>query len=195
MPNFILASGSPRRRAFFEELGWDFETQAAKIEEKMLPGETPQDMVRRLAEAKAAEVYHRNEGRWVVGADTTVVIDGTILEKPADEADARRMISMLQGRTHTVMTGVSVITPDGAGASAVEKTDVTFRSLSEGEVAAYVATGESMDKAGAYAIQGHGTLLVERISGCYFNVVGLPLERLSEILSELGWPLAEQWRR
>ncbi|MDL2298416.1 Maf family protein [Synergistaceae bacterium OttesenSCG-928-D05] len=193
-PKFILASGSPRRRAFFEELGWDFEVQAAQVTEDVIPDEAPQDMVRRLAEAKAADVYHKNEGRWVVGADTTVVIDGKILGKPGDKEDARRMISMLQGKTHTVMTGVAVIDPEGRGVSAVEKTDVTFRPMTEGEVTAYVDTGESMDKAGAYAIQGHGTLLVERVAGCYFNVVGLPLERLSELLTELGWPLSDQWR-
>lgn len=148
----------------------------------------------RLAVSKALDVWRRTRANWVIGADTIVVIDGSVLGKPADEGDAKRMVRMLQGRTHTVMTGAAVVRPDGAMLSCVEKTQVTFRSMTEDEAEAYVEQGESMDKAGAYAIQGKGMLLVQRVDGCYFNVVGLPLERLSRMLAELGWPLSEQWR-
>lgn len=189
----VLASASPRRHAFFRELGWDFETRASKVDEKLIDGESPEEMVLRLAEAKARDVWDSENGGWVVGADTTVVIDGQVLGKPSDNRDAERMIGLLQGRTHTVMTGVAVIASDGRQVSAVEKTEVSFRKMTPSEASAYVRQGESMDKAGAYAIQGKGTLLVRCVNGCYFNVVGLPLEKLSEMLAELGWHLSDQW--
>lgn len=191
----ILASASPRRQAFFRELGWDFEIKRPNVDESRAEGEAPEEMVLRLAGAKALDVWNGSGGRWVVGADTTVVADGEVLGKPRNAAEAEKMIGLLQGRTHLVTTGVSVIAADGRRMSALEKTEVTFRPLTSGEVSAYVEQGESMDKAGAYAIQGRGTLLVRKINGCYFNVVGLPLERLSELLAGLGWPLACQWRR
>jgi septum formation protein len=190
----VLASGSPRRRALFSELGWDFVVEKALIDEVKIEGERPADMVCRLAEAKASEVFSRLGANWTVGADTTVVIGREVLGKPRGETEAVKMLSALQGRTHSVLTGVAVIAPDGRRLISYEKTDVTFRPLSSDEVTAYVAKGESPDKAGAYAIQGFGMLLVEKIDGCYFNVVGLPLTRLSKMFSELGWPLAEQWR-
>lgn len=190
----VLASSSPRRQAFLRDLGWDFCAEPSNIDEGYIFGEAPEEMALRLAVSKASDVWRRSPGNWVIGADTIVVIDGIVLGKPADENEAKRMICMLQGRTHAVMTGTAVIGPDGAMLSCVEKTDVTFRSMTEDEAEAYVRQGESMDKAGAYAIQGKGMLLVERVNGCYFNVVGLPLERLSRMLAELGWPLAEQWR-
>lgn len=190
----VLASSSPRRQAFFRDLGWDFHIEPSAIDESYILGESPEEMALRLAVSKASDVWRRSRANWVIGADTIVVIDGSVLGKPADERDAQRMICMLQGRTHTVMTGAAVFRPDGAMLSCVEKTQVTFRSMTEDEAAAYVEQGESMDKAGAYAIQGKGMLLVERVDGCYFNVVGLPLERLSRMLAELGWPLSEQWR-
>lgn len=191
----ILASASPRRQSFFRDLGWDFEIKASEVEEKYIEGEQPEEMVRRLAAEKALDVCNRADcAGWVVGADTTVCVGGAILGKPMDEHDALRMIMMLQGRTHTVMTGVAVITPEVETLSSVAKTDVTFRKMTEDEARAYVEQDESMDKAGTYAIQGRGTLLVERINGCYFNVVGLPLELLSTMLTWLGWPLSDQWR-
>lgn len=190
----VLASSSPRRQAFLRDLGWDFHIEPSNIDESYILGETPEEMALRLAVSKALDVWRRSRENWVIGADTIVVIDGTVLGKPADEEEAKRMIRMLQGRTHTVMTGAAVVRPDGGMLSCVEKTDVTFRSMTEDEAEAYVEQGESMDKAGAYAIQGKGMLLVERVDGCYFNVVGLPLERLSRMLAELGWPLSEQWR-
>lgn len=191
----ILASASPRRQAFFRDLGWFFQINASNVGEECLAGESPQDMVLRLAGAKAADVWsRRGRADWVVGADTTVVAGGVILGKPKDESQAVQMICTLRGRTHEVLTGVAVIRPDGASLSCVEKTEVTFRGMTEDEARAYVEQGESMDKAGAYAIQGKGMLLVERINGCYFNVVGLPLEKLSDLLAGLGWSLADQWR-
>lgn len=194
MNDIILASGSPRRRALLSELGWRFKVKPAEIKERAVAGESPEAMVLRLAEEKAADVYAKHPSCWVIGADTVVVIDGRALGKPADNADAADMIKELRGRTHTVMTGVALFAPDGRKLTAVEKTDVTFRAMTDDEAAAYVEQGESLDKAGAYAIQDKGTLLVERINGCYFNVVGLPLERLSGMFAELGWTLSEQWR-
>ena len=190
----VLASGSPRRRQLLGELGWNFIVEPSALKESRVPGESPENMVCRLAETKAADVFSRNRDAFVIGADTVVAIDGRALGKPADEDEAVRMIEMLQGRVHTVMTGVAVLAPDGRKLLSCEKTDVTFRKLSHEEAIAYVAQGESLDKAGAYAIQEKGTLLVESIRGCYFNVVGLPLEALSKMLAELGWTLAEQWR-
>lgn len=190
----VLASSSPRRQAFFRDLGWDFHIEPSDIDESYILGESPEEMALRLAVSKALDVWRRTRANWVIGADTIVVIDGSVLGKPADEGDAKRMVRMLQGRTHTVMTGAAVVRPDGVILSCVEKTQVTFRSMTEDEAEAYVEQGESMDKAGAYAIQGKGMLLVQRVDGCYFNVVGLPLERLSRMLAELGWPLSEQWR-
>lgn len=190
----ILASTSPRRQALFQDLGWEFETESSNIDEGYILGESPEEMVLRLSAAKAMDVWSRVGANWVVGADTTVVVDGVALGKPVDELEARRMISMLQGRTHVVMTGVAVVRPDGVFFSRMEQTEVTFRAMTEYEVETYVGQGESMDKAGAYAIQGKGMLLVERINGCYFNVVGLPLECLSSMLTEQGWLLSEQWR-
>lgn len=190
----VLASSSPRRQAFLRDLGWDFHIEPSDVDESYILGESPEEMALRLAVSKASDVWQRSRENWVIGADTIVVIDGSVLGKPADERKAKRMICMLQGRTHTVMTGAAAIRPDGAMLSCVEKTQVTFRSMTEDDAEAYVEQGESMDKAGAYAIQGKGMLLVERVEGCYFNVVGLPLERLSRMLAELGWPLSEQWR-
>lgn len=190
----ILASASPRRSEMLCGLGWRFDAEAAAVKETPVVGEKPEDMVCRLAESKAANVYSRHTSNWVIGADTVVVINGEILGKPADENDAVRMIIQLQGKRHTVMTGVALFAPDGRKLIGVEKTYVKFREITDIEAKAYVASGESLDKAGAYAIQGCGALLVERIEGCYSNVVGLPLERLSMMFSELGWPLSEQWR-
>lgn len=190
----ILASQSPRRQALLRDLGWEFETEVSNVDEAYIFGESPEEMTSRLSAAKALDVWRRVGANWVVGADTIVVADGVVLGKPVDEREARRMICMLQGRTHVVMTGVTVVRPDGVTFSHVEKTEVTFRAMTENEAAAYVEQGESMDKAGAYAIQGKGMLLTERINGCYFNVVGLPLECLSNMLAEQGWLLSEQWR-
>lgn len=190
----VLASGSPRRSSLFRELCWDFRVEKAKIVEDVIEGESPAEMVCRLADKKASEVFSRLGPNWTVGADTTVAVDGKVLGKPRDDAEAVDMLTELAGRTHTVITGVAVIAPDARRLVCAESTKVTFRPLSHDEVRTYVSKGESSDKAGAYAIQGFGMLLVERIEGCYFNVVGLPLTRLSKMFAELGLPLCEQWR-
>ena len=201
--NIVLASGSPRRRELLAGLGWEFRVEPSLITETKPEGETPAHLVKRLAFEKASEVAGRFPGNWVVGADTVVAIDGMILGKPKDEAEAKSMLRRLAGETHSVFTGVALIAPDGRSLSETEETKVTFRPLSDDEISASVACrsrfkrhsvcGESMDKAGAYAIQGRGTLLASRIEGCYFNVVGLPLFLLSRMFASMGAPLSAQW--
>lgn len=176
------------------ELGWKIKVKTPIIEESSVPGESPEEMVFRLAFAKAFYVYNKFSDYWVIGADTIVVAGDEIFGKPADHEEALSMIKKLQGKRHTVITGVALMAPDGKKLVEAEKTDVKFRPLDEREVISYVESGESFDKAGSYAIQGQGMLLVESIEGCYFNVVGLPLRRLSRMFADLGWPLSEQWR-
>jgi septum formation protein len=190
----ILASGSPRRQMLLRELGWKITIKVPCIDENALPGESPEVMVCRLAHAKALPVHKEFPGQWVIGADTVVTVGDEVLGKPSGYDDALCMIKKLQGKWHTVITGVALLAPDGRVLVEAEKTYVKFRPLDESEIVSYVDSGESFDKAGAYAIQGHGTLLVESIDGCYFNVVGLPLQRLSRMFADLGWPLSEQWR-
>ena len=180
----ILASASPRRRELIENLKIDFEAKTADCVEEVIPGEHPGDTVMRLSATKARWIAEReSEPSIVIGADTVVAIDDKILGKPADESEAAEMLRALSGRTHTVYTGITVI---GSGKTVSEyvATDVTFYKLSERQIENYIATGEPMDKAGAYGIQKYGSLLVEGIHGDYFNVVGLPVSRLSRILSE-----------
>ena len=184
----ILASASPRRRELLAQAGYEFEVRAAHIDEEPCPDEEPAAYVMRLAREKAQAAFAAagTEGRGtkgliVLGADTTVVVDGEILGKPADAADAARMLRRLSGRTHRVMTGVAVATERGTEV-AVEVTEVEFLPLSDEEIAGYVATGEPLDKAGAYGIQGRAARWIPRIEGCYFNVVGLPLARVAAML-------------
>jgi septum formation protein len=186
-PAVILASKSPRRRALLEQIGLSFSLDPADVDERILPGETPEVYVVRVALDKARVVAGRAKMGIVIAADTIVVIGAAILGKPADAADARRMLSMLSGREHEVVTGLAVM--DAASRRSFVRTSVTkicFRKLSEREISAYVATGEPFDKAGAYGIQERGALLVERIEGCYSNVVGLPLSLLGEMLRDFG---------
>jgi septum formation protein len=188
----ILASSSPRRAEILRDAGIAFETCATQIDETARPGETAYAMVARLAEAKAraaaAQVAAATSECIIVGADTTVELNGEILAKPRDSTHAREMLSLLSARTHRVLTGVFLLRlPDNAERSAVESTSVTFAPLFEKEIDAYVSSGEPLDKAGAYAIQGVAGRYVRRIEGCYFNVVGLPLARLYALLRELGW--------
>lgn len=167
------------------EAGFDTRVIPANIDETALPDEGPFDLVERLARAKAAAVAkeHAKEGESVVAADTIVALDGELLGKPADEADARRMLHALSGKTHQVATGVCIVR-DGSAESFVDITDVTFYELSHDEIDEYVATGEPMDKAGAYGIQGqHGRMLVEKIDGDFYNVVGLPIAKVVRALS------------
>ena len=187
----ILASQSPRRRELLTQAGYSFEVRPAHIPEEPLAGENPIAYVTRLAREKAEAVFREvtadarlnaeSEILAVLGADTTVTLDDTILGKPEDAADAARMLKMLSGRTHRVMTGVALATADGVEVAA-EVTAVRFLTLSEEEIAGYVATGEPMDKAGAYAIQGYAARWIPRIEGCYFNVVGLPLALATALL-------------
>jgi septum formation protein len=185
----ILASASPRRRDLMTQAGYRFEIDASSVPEARRPGEDAIRLATRLAREKAEEVFARrqssNQGPVIVlGADTVVVCDGEVMGKPADPADAARMLLLLSGRTHHVVTGVAVAwgSPSPAVQVAAELTQVTMRTISPAEVSLYVASGEPMDKAGAYAIQGYAARWIPRISGCYFNVVGLPLALVASLL-------------
>ncbi len=175
-----LASASPRRQEILRAAGLDFTVRIPDIEEIRDPGEPPQDYVRRLAEAKAFAV----EGDLILAADTTVVIDDHVLEKPTDSADASRMLTLLSGRDHQVITGICLRRGDHCIVDHAT-TRVRFTSMTPQEIAAYVATGEPMDKAGAYAIQGYASKFITGIDGCYFNVVGLPISLVYRHLKEL----------
>jgi septum formation protein len=183
----VLASASPRRRALLAQCGYSFDVLPADVDESVHEGEDPVAYVIRLAAEKAQAVHDRlhQEGhsnkRMVLGADTTVIVDAQILGKPADAADATRMLRLLSGRAHVVATGVALATAQGVTAAA-ELTTVYFSTMSEAQMAAYIATGEPMDKAGAYGIQGHAARFIPRIEGCYFNVVGLPLARVTSMI-------------
>lgn len=183
MRRLILASASPRRRELLAQIGYTFDVHPAQVNEDSRPGEDPISYVIRLARDKAQAVYAElnDPDAVVLGADTTVTLDGQILVKPVDPADATRMLRMLSGRTHRVITGVAVATAKGIEVAA-EVTGVQFASFGEAEIADYVATGEPMDKAGAYGIQGLAAKWIPRVEGCYFNVVGLPLALLARML-------------
>jgi len=179
----ILASASPRRAEILRNAGFEFDVHPAHLDETRLPGESPEDYVRRLADAKArsaAEQIGRKHTRAIIiGADTAVVVAGKLLGKPNGVEDAKRMLRLLSGRTHEVLTGVAALrVPEGSSALHVETTRVTFLELSDSDIENYVATGEPFDKAGAYGIQGIGGKFVREIEGCYFNVMGLPLSRV-----------------
>jgi septum formation protein len=181
----VLASASPRRRDLLTGLGLRFEVRVAAVDESPRPGEPPGVLVERLAGAKAeAAAAVGGTDEVVIAADTVVVVDGDTLGKPVDAGDAARMLRHLGGRTHRVVTGVAV-RRDGAAATTVVSTDVTFTPLTEADIAWYVTTGEPLDKAGAYAIQGAGGLFVERIAGSYHNVVGLPLAQLESMCARM----------
>ena len=181
----ILASSSPRRRELLGLLGLGPEVIPADIDESWIPGEAPIPHAERLARTKASVIAARRPEAAVVAADTIVVIDGEILGKPADAAEATAMLRRLSGREHVVHTAIAV-TYRNDTASAVESTRVWFRPLRDDVIAAYVATGEPMDKAGAYGIQGYGAVIVERIDGDYFTVMGLGLGRLVGLLGSVG---------
>lgn len=178
-----LASASPRRRQLLEMIGIPVRVVPSHIPEVRAADEPPIAYVERLARAKASSV----PGRLVLGADTTVILDDHLLEKPADPEDAVRMLRLLQGRTHEVATAVALVT-DGVVRQATDVTQVTFRAAGDDLLRAYVATGEPMDKAGAYGIQGYGAALVERIDGDFFGVMGLPLRLVLRLLGEAGEP-------
>jgi septum formation protein len=187
-PPIVLASGSPRRREILARLGLRFEVDPPRREEDLpSPAEDPAAYAGRISAAKAAEVAERRPGALVLAADTVVVLEGDVLGKPADAAEARAMLARLAGREHAVHTAVTVVAPDGSRATGSELTRVRFRGLQSEEIDAYVATGEPLDKAGAYGIQEYGATFVEGVSGCYFNVMGLPVVRLLALLDEVGW--------
>ena len=177
----ILASASPRRAELLRNAAIAFTIEPAHVPEQPVAREEPADYAQRLARDKAHAVFARHPQSAVLGADTVVVVDEHLLEKPTDQADAARMLRLLSGRTHQVITGVCLLAP-GFEQTESEITQVVFSPLSEREIADYVASGEPMDKAGAYAIQGMASRWVERIEGCYFNVVGLPVPRVYRML-------------
>lgn len=183
----ILASHSPRRRELLSALGIAFEVIGADVDETMTAGESVEQHVLRLAGQKAWAVYTRQPDAVVIGADTVVVVDGQLLGKPADTEDAARMLGLLSGKTHEVLTGVAVIVPQCQDAYAqVVRTAVIMRALDGREIAAYAATAEPMDKAGAYAAQGMASAFISKIEGSYTNVVGLPAAEVTELLLTLG---------
>jgi septum formation protein len=181
----VLASSSPRRRELLNLIGIAHEVRPANLDESMRPRETPRRHAERLARDKASAVAMRDPDLITIAADTIVVINRKVLGKPVDKEDAARMLAMLSGREHTVITAVAVSRGKKLR-SAIEEVKVKFRRLREEEIEAYIATGEPMDKAGAYGIQGFGATIVERIEGDYFAVMGLPLVRLIGLMREVG---------
>ena len=186
----ILASNSPRRRALLAQIGLCFSTDPSHVDERIIAGETPEDHAVRLARDKALVAAGHSGQSIIIAADTVVVLDNAVLGKPVDRNDAIRMLTLLSGNVHRVITGLCVMDADTRKSmQRTATTKVWFRRLSAEEINAYADSGESLDKAGSYGIQGKGALLVDRIEGCYFNVVGLPLSILGECLEAYGVPL------
>ena len=181
----VLASASPRRRELLNLIGLAHEVRPANIDESARPREAPRRHAERLAREKASAVATRDPDLITIGADTLVVVNRKVLGKPADTGEAARMLGLLSGRDHTVITAVAVSRGNKLR-SAIEEVRVKFRRLRDDEIEAYIATGEPMDKAGAYGIQGFGATIVERIEGDYFAVMGLPLGRLVGLLRDVG---------
>jgi septum formation protein len=182
LPRLVLASASPRRAEILRAVGWDFEVAPANIDEAVRGGETPVAYVERLAREKAEAAARSRLFGLSLGADTVVVLDGEILGKPRDQADARRMLASLRDRWHEVLTGVALVrAEDSRAVCAHERTRVRFAAVSDAEIDWYVSTGEPADKAGAYAVQGRAALFVEGIEGDYWNVVGLPVRLVYEL--------------
>jgi septum formation protein len=191
-PRIILASASPRRAELLKQIGVEFEIAPSEVGEQPHPDEAPADYITRIARAKVIAVARKRETGLVIGADTVVVLDGRLLGKPADEADASRMLRVLSGTWHAVMTGVALF--DAATRREVadyDKTLVKFAQLTDAEIEWYISTGEPMDKAGAYGIQGRAGLFVEEIAGNYYNVVGLPIPLVYRLARRLGYSFLE----
>jgi septum formation protein len=182
----VLASASPRRRELLAQLGLDFEVIASDVPEECRAGETATAFAARVAREKARHVAAERPTQWILAADTVVAIDDEILGKPIDGADAYRMLRRLSGRTHRVVTAVTLLSPGGAAAEAVVETAVTFREITDDEIEAYLETGEPFDKAGAYAIQGQAGRFVAVYEGSYSNVIGLPLDEVGALCRQCG---------
>jgi len=178
----ILASGSPRRAEILNAVGWPFEVVTSGIDETRKPGENPDAYVQRLALEKARAVATRREAGLILAADTTVVVDDQLLGQPEDDRDAQRMLKLLSGKWHEVLTGIALKRIGSETKVGIETTRVRFAELSESEIDWYVSTGEPRGKAGAYAIQGRAALFVEEVSGDYFNIVGLPIRLVYEMI-------------
>ena len=189
--DFVLASASPRRKELLSGMGLRFSVVPSRVDEKTDHTE-PALLVCELSARKALDVHSMCPGSVIIGADTVVAVDGEILGKPKDEFDGRIMLGLLSGREHEVFTGVTVIMPDGSTATECCRSAVFFKELTPEEIDAYVAVGEYCDKAGAYAIQGRAAVFVEKIEGCYSNIVGLPLPTLYRMLGQKGVNLWEQ---
>ncbi len=188
LPKLILASSSPRRAEILTAVGWEFEKEVADIDETELPDEKPEDYVQRLAAEKASVIAERYENASVLGADTTVVIENQIIGKPLDLADARRMLKMLSGNWHEVLTGVALVKVSQGNTETkvdFERTRVKFAEMSDAEIEFLAANGSPLDKAGAYAVQAQAALFIERIEGDYWNVVGLPVRLIYRLLQSL----------
>jgi septum formation protein len=186
--SLVLASGSPRRAEILTTLGIPFEIDVSRVPETIRAGESGEQAAMRLAAEKAAEVAARRPGRWVLAADTLVLLDGEILGKPSDELDAARMLRMLAGREHRVITAVALRREGDPAREIVEQSRVSIAPMTEEEVLWYLATREPMDKAGAYAVQGLGARFIERISGSYTNVMGLPARSVYRLMREARDP-------
>jgi septum formation protein len=188
LPDIILASSSPRRRQLLRQIGITHDVVVPNADETPIPGEAPADLVQRLSQKKARSVAEGRTHGIILGSDTIVVLDGTILNKPADPQEAFSMLRRLSGETHTVYTGYSVIDIEhGRDITSYETADVTFRQLDDAEIEAYIATGSPLDKAGAYGIQDdYGAVFIEKICGDYYSVVGLPITRVYLALREVA---------
>lgn len=178
----VLASASPRRRELLTARGFRFEVDPSNVMETPRPGEPPDAFAQRIAAEKAGDVARRHPGRCVLAADTVVVVDGTLFGKPVDRSDARRMLQALSGRTHRVLTAVALVDPTGAVEEILVESQVAFRPLTAAEIEEYLESGEPFDKAGAYAVQGLAKKFVVRVRGSHSNVVGLPMEAVTDLL-------------
>jgi len=183
MPRLVLGSASPRRAALLRELGVDFTVRVSDVPEERAAGESAVDFARRIAREKGTAVARQGGDAWILSADTIVVVDGDVLGKPADAAEARRMLERLAGRSHDVLTAVALTAPSGMlAADLLVRSGVVFRPLTADEIDAYITTGEPFDKAGAYGIQGGAAAFVEDVSGSYTNIVGLPMDEVRDLL-------------
>lgn len=188
----ILASRSPRRLELLQSLGLEFEVSPSKAEEITDPEQSPEQNAVKIARDKARWVARQNPGSYILGADTMVVLDREIIGQPVDEEDAFRILTKLAGKQHRVITGVVLITPDDEEYETAETSTVSIKSVGEDKIRSYIATGEPLDKAGAYAIQGEGSCLVESWEGSWSNIVGLPLEALTRLFQQAGFPVPEK---